>query len=126
MLSRGEISDVDSQSLRQQPRRTRSSRRTRRAVWCTTVGAGATFATVVMGAIDAVSAQQAIALALPAHTITLVGLLQMSVPDAWTAWRRGFQHGCQAALRSQADGLMSRGPAEARREVRLADPASEC
>jgi hypothetical protein len=76
-----------------------------------------------MCAISAITALHAIALALPAQTITLVGLLRMIVPDALTAWRRGFQHGCQAALRSQADVLMPDVP-ERSRQVASTDRRS--
>ena len=95
-------------------------RRIRRAVWCTAVGVAGILATVAMCAISAITTLHAIALALPAETFTLVGVLQMTVPDALTAWRRGFQHGCQAALRSQADVLMPDVP-ERSSQVALTD-----
>ena len=61
--------------------------------------------TIVLSALNAVSPQQAIALALPATIITVGGLIRSVIPDSWTAWRRGFQQGCQVALMSQRDPL---------------------
>ncbi|HWF83048.1 MAG TPA: hypothetical protein VN695_20925 [Streptosporangiaceae bacterium] len=61
--------------------------------------------TVILSASNQVSAQQAIAMALSAGVIAQGGLLGLFIPDAWTAWRRGFQHGCEAALKSQSDDL---------------------
>jgi hypothetical protein len=65
------------------------------------LGAGAVLdvATVIVCALDAVSVQQAIAMALPAGLITAGGFIAWLVPDPWSAWRRGFQHGCAAAAR---------------------------
>jgi len=51
---------------------------------------------------NTISTQQAIAMALPAVLITVGGIAGRVVPDAWIAWRRGFRHGCEAALTSQA------------------------
>jgi hypothetical protein len=56
-------------------------------------------ATVIVCAFNAVSAQQAIAMALPAALITGGGIIVLLVPDPWLAWRRGFMHGCDAASR---------------------------
>ena len=56
-------------------------------------------ATVTVCALNAISAQQAIAMALPAALLTGGSFIAMLVPDPWSAWRRGFIHGCQAASR---------------------------
>lgn len=71
------------------------------AAWCTLVGITAVVLTVILCATDAVSPQQAIAMALPSAVIALGGLLALIVPDPWTAWRRGFRQGCETALRCQ-------------------------
>jgi hypothetical protein len=78
--------------------------RARLARWCTVAGLAAAVAIVILSAINAVSAQQAIALILPAAITALVGLNLMIVPDALTAWRRGFRQGCEATLKAQSDG----------------------
>lgn len=95
--------------LRQRFGRTRLSRRERLAAWCTAVGITAVVITVIVSATNAVSAQQAIAMALSAGGTTLGGLLGLIVPDAWTAWRRGFRQGCEAAMRCQSDSLATDG-----------------
>jgi uncharacterized membrane protein len=77
-------------------------RRARLAVWNTAVGIALSSVTVALSALNAISTQQAIAMALPAVLITVSGLAGCIVPDAWIAWRRGFRHGCEAALTSQA------------------------
>lgn len=61
--------------------------------------------TILLSALDAVSVQQAIALALPALVLTIGGLIISLVPDAWTAWRRGFKQGCRVALMLQRENL---------------------
>jgi hypothetical protein len=86
------------------------------AAWCTAVGIATVIITVILCATNAVSPQQAIAMALPAGLIALGGLLATIVPDAWTAWRRGFRQGCEAALRSQPGGLGSDFTTKNRRE----------
>jgi hypothetical protein len=60
---------------------------------------------VIVSALNVISAQQAIAMALPAVLTTVGGLIALTVPDAWAAWRRGFQHGCDAALRCEQHPL---------------------
>jgi hypothetical protein len=59
-------------------------------------------ATVIVCASNAISAQQAIAMALPAALLTGGGFIALLVPDPWCAWRRGFMHGCQAASASDS------------------------
>jgi hypothetical protein len=73
-------------------------RRVRLAAWCTAVGLALSLVTVTLSAFNAVSTQQAIALAMPAVLITVGGIAGLIVPDAWIAWRRGFRHGCEAAM----------------------------
>ena len=80
-------------SVAQYLRMIRSNPRTRLAPWSAVVGGVLSLVTVIVSALDAVSAQQAIAMALPAGLMTVFGLIAMAVPDAWVAWRRGFQHG---------------------------------
>lgn len=99
---------MDIGSLRQRIGRKQSLGRARLAVWCTVTGAVVTLLTVILSATDMISAQQAIALALPAGTITLIGVIGKTIPDAWTAWRRGFQQGCETAMRSDPGGLNPR------------------
>lgn len=89
--------------LRQRLGRARFSLRERLAAWCTVVGTTTVVITVILSASNAVSAQQAIAMALPAGVTALGGLLGLIIPDPWTAWRRGFRQGCETALRCQQD-----------------------
>lgn len=63
--------------------------------------------TIILSASNRVSPQQAIALALPTIVITIGGLVASLVPDAWTAWRRGFKQGCRVGLILQREGLYS-------------------
>src|SRR5258708_810167 len=60
-----------------------------------------TLVTIVLCLLNAISAQQAIALAMLATLATVGGLIGMIVPDAWVAWRRGFQRGCEVATSCQ-------------------------
>lgn len=92
-------------SLWQHLRMIRSRSRSRLAPLCTAAGAGLSLATVIVSALNAVSAQQAIAMALPAGMMTLGGMVAMTVPDAWAAWRRGFQSGCEAAAIAEQRSL---------------------
>ena len=59
--------------------------------------------TIILSAVNIVSAQQAIALALPTTVITISGVLRNVIPDASTAWRRGFKEGCRVAVICQPD-----------------------
>ena len=61
--------------------------------------------TIIVSASKVVDARTAIALALPAIVMTIGGLIGSLVPDAWTAWRRGFKQGCRVGLMLQRDGL---------------------
>ncbi len=67
----------------------------------TVAGALLTLLTIVLSLSNLISTQQAIALALPATVATLGGWISMTVPDAWIAWRRGFQQGCKVAMSCQ-------------------------
>jgi hypothetical protein len=73
-----------------------------RAFCCTVAGTLLDVATTIVCALNAVSAQQAIAMALPAGLITAGGMIALLVPDPWAAWRRGFQQGSAAAVRCDA------------------------
>jgi hypothetical protein len=74
----------------------------RPAVWCATAGGILSLITVILGLLNAVSAQQAVALAMPATLVTESGIIGLIVPDVWAAWRRGFQEGVKVAKSSQA------------------------
>jgi uncharacterized membrane protein len=97
----------------------RSNPRTRLARWCTVFGAALSLITVIVSAMDAISAQQAIAMALPAGMMTIGGLIALAVPDVWVAWRRGFQHGYETAARSEHLSLAVDHTAKGFREVHL-------
>ncbi len=75
-------------------------------------GSSLTLGTMVLCISNSISAQQAIALALLAVMTTLGGWIGLIVPDAWIAWRRGFQQGCQAAMSSQAPHPAARTAAD--------------
>lgn len=64
----------------------------------TSAGAVLGLIVVVFSATNTISAQQAIAMAVPAIVIITGGLVRMLVLDSWTAWRRGFEQGCRTAL----------------------------
>jgi hypothetical protein len=72
-----------------------------RAFCCMAAGLVLDMATVTVCTLNVVSTQQAIAMALPAALATAAGVIGLLVPDPWTAWRRGFQHGCAAAARCE-------------------------
>jgi uncharacterized membrane protein len=97
-------------------------RRARLGAWNTAVGIALSAATVVLAALEAVSARQAIAIAVPAVLITVGGMAGRSVLKAWSAWRRGFRDGCAAAMTCQRPAYLL--PADDA-ENRLADPADK-
>jgi uncharacterized membrane protein len=70
-----------------------------RSFWLTIAGAILDAATVIVYVLDAVSDQQAIAMALPAGVLTAGGLIAMMVPDPWSAWRLGFRQGCETSAK---------------------------
>jgi hypothetical protein len=86
---------------------------------CIAVGIALSTVTVALAALNAISTQQAIALAFAAVLITLGGAAGRIVSDAWIAWRRGFRRGCEAAaaLTSQADLIRADDAANQEREV---------
>jgi hypothetical protein len=94
--------------------------RPRRALWFMVAGGILDAATVIVCALDAVSAQQAVAMALPAALITGGGFIALLVPDPWCAWRRGFMHGCEAAARRDPSLAAVNVAQKGLREVRLA------
>jgi uncharacterized membrane protein len=81
-----------------------AGRRDRLAAWNTSGGIALSVATVSLSALDAISTQHAIAIAVPAVLITVGGMAGRIVPNAWTAWRRGFRQGCEAAMTCQRPG----------------------
>lgn len=81
-------------------------------------GGSLTLATVVVGFFKAVSAQQVIALGVLATLATGGGLIGLVIPDAWAAWRRGFQQGFKFAMNRQAQRTQSSyGARRTRRSV---------
>jgi hypothetical protein len=99
--------------------------RARLAAWNTAVGIALSAATVALSAVDAISTQQAIAMAVPAVLITIGGIAGRIVLDAWIAWQRGFRHGCEAALTSQRPACLLRPDDAANRLVDSADDSSD-
>jgi hypothetical protein len=97
-------------------------RRVRLAAWSTAVGVALSLVTITLSALNAVSTQQAIALAMPAVLITVGGIAGLIVPDAWIAWRRGFRHGCEAAMVIQPPAYVVRTDAPGNRvaQIRMA------
>ena len=75
--------------------------RVRTGVVSTSAGVLLTLLTTALCVADAISTLQAIALSLPAVVFTLGGWISVTVPDAWIAWRRGFQQGCKVGMSSQ-------------------------
>jgi hypothetical protein len=90
---------------------TRLRPRIRLALVSTCAGLLLTLLTTILCVSNAISTQQAIAMALPATVATLGGWISMTVPDAWIAWRRGFQHGCKVAMSCEATPLPPARPA---------------
>jgi len=85
-----------------------SWRLARPAVLFTCAGGALGITAVTLSAFNAISAQQAVALALPAQVTIIVGLINVYVPDSLAAWRRGFQQGCQACKLCQVPDVSSR------------------
>jgi hypothetical protein len=67
--------------------------RARLAVWCEGAGVILGVATVVCSMANVISAQQAVAMGLPAVLLIAVGLIAAATPDASTGRRVGFQIG---------------------------------
>jgi hypothetical protein len=76
-------------------------------------------ATVIVCALNVVSAQQAVAMALPAGLITAGGMIGSLLRDPCVAWRRGFQHGLDAAARSDGAPVAVNDTTKSARRVRL-------
>lgn len=106
--------------LRQRVDQIVSRTRSRLAPWLAAGGTILALVTVVVSALDAVSAQQAVAMALVAGLTTMGGLVAVLVPDAWVAWRRGFRHGCEVALRSDPHPVAIDTSATPMRDARFA------
>ena len=88
---------LDAQRRSRHLRAVRSWPRARLAVWAVAVGIVLSSATVISSALNVLSIQQTIAMALASTLTTLGGLIAWIVPDAWIAWRRGFRRGCETA-----------------------------
>jgi hypothetical protein len=93
-------------------RRMKSNVRTGMGVVSAGAGALLTLLTIVLSVSNAISTQQAIGLALPATVATLGGWISMTVPDAWIAWRRGFQQGCKVAMSCRTTPMPARSAAD--------------
>ena len=79
----------------------------RPAALCAAAGGSLTVATVVVGLLNATSAPQVIALAMLATLADVAAMIGFVVPDAWAAWRRGFQQGFISAMSRQAQRTQS-------------------
>ena len=79
----------------------------RHAVLYAAAGGSLTLATVVVGLLNLVSPQRVIALAVLATLATAGGMIGLVIPDAWAAWRRGFQQGFRQAMNRQAQRTQS-------------------
>jgi len=101
----------------------RTATRSRLAVWVTIAGSVLGAADVSLSAVNAVSAQQSMAMALPAGVAIVGGMVGFMVPDAWAAWRRGFLHGCEAG--QLINGHAADIGAKAVREVLLGHRAED-
>lgn len=97
----------------------RSWPRMRLAVWTTAGGLALSSVTVVLSLLKAVSVRWAILMALLAIVMTICGRIGWVVPDARIAWRRGFQHGWEAALTPQTSHRQ--GDATASGDMRVPD-----
>lgn len=121
VLSPGrETTHVHGALMRPRSSRIRFSLRERVAAGCMAVGITTVVTTVIVTATNTVTAEQSVAMALSAGLTLVGGLLGLIIPDPWTAWRRGFRQGCEAALRCQREDLDTDRPSTAkpRREPR--------
>lgn len=71
----------------------------------TAAGLLLTFTTIALCFSNAISAVEAIALALLAGVVTLSGLISMLLPGTYIAWRRGFEQGCKVAMSAELSDL---------------------
>lgn len=65
------------------------------AAWCQIIGAALAIITLICSLLGVISAQQAVALGLPAVVLILGGLIAVWVPDPQTGHRLGYQAGRQ-------------------------------
>lgn len=96
--------DMSAESLSQRIRHVVSSGQAQPGVVSTGVGAVLSLSSIIVSATNTISAQQAIAMAVPAIVAITGGLIHILVTDSWTAWRRGFKQGCQAAMEGYSEG----------------------
>jgi hypothetical protein len=68
-------------------------RRARLAAWCQVIGAVVAIVTLTCTLLNVISAQQALALGLPAMLLIIGGLIAAAAVDPSTSRRRGFQAG---------------------------------
>jgi hypothetical protein len=94
------------------------------AAWTTAVGIALSLVTEVVSAVNAITTQQSVAMAVPAVLSTVGGLAGRIVPDARIAWRRGFRHGREAALTSPACLIRADDAGSKLDEIRLAKVAT--
>jgi uncharacterized membrane protein len=80
----------------QQPDDNPLRRRSQVATSCQVIGAVIVIATLVCSLLGVISAQQAVALGLPAVVLILGGLIAVWVPDPQTSHRLGVRAGLQA------------------------------
>ena len=85
---------------------------------CMAIGLIMAGVTVFLSAANAISVQQAIAMALVSAVTVIAGLARTIAPDVYKAWRRGFRLGCQTTLRARGDGPRPNGDTEADRDQR--------
>jgi len=93
----------------------------RPATVCAGAGGSLTLATVVVGLFNMASPQQVIALAVLATLATAGGMIGLVIPDAWAAWRRGFQQGFKLAMNRQGQRTQSSDRARRTRKPVAAD-----
>jgi len=101
LRSERDASVMDIQVRSRQARTVRPWPRAKLAAWDAALGIVLSSATVILSAVNVLSVQQTIAMALVATLTTLGGLIAWIVPDAWIAWRRGFRQGCAVASHSR-------------------------
>jgi hypothetical protein len=122
--SRGDAGMMETRSRSRPVHAARPSLRPRLAARATALGIVLSSATVILSALNLISIQQTIAMALAAALTTLGGLIVWIVPDAWVAWRRGFRRGCEAAATSHSYRPSADLTANALWDVRLASVMS--
>ena len=97
----------------------------RLTVWVTVAGIALSSVTVILSAVNAISGPQAIAMALPAMVATIGGILGVIVPEAWIAWRRGFDFGYKSAVTCQTHRFSPEASMNSVRHVRSATVVSD-